>query len=683
MQAGNDTTLEMAHGAYVRREFPFTVAVVDPFWITLGDGTRIATTLWRPVTMAKVPVVVEMVPYRRRDGTVFRDVDMHPYLAGNGVAACRVDIRGTGDSDGILRDEYLPQEQDDACEIIAILGAQDWCNGNVGMTGISWGGFNSLQVAARRPPALKAIITLCSTDDRYADDVHYMGGSLITENEMWSTFMLAKNAMPPDPQIVGARWREMWMARLEANHSWSEHWLAHQRRDQYWKHGSVCEDLSRVGCPVFLVCGWEDSYSSSILRLLAGLSAPKLAIMGPWTHTYPCRGDPGPRIGYLQEALRWWKYWLADEATGIMDEPLFRVWVTGEERPRPWYKDHAGSWAAEEAWPSPRIDWREFYLNTTGLEPIAKTGRAMSVRSPATAGTDYGRWGGYGGESPDLAIDQRREDGQSLCFDTVPLDADLTLLGAPELDLEIIVDSPKVNVAVRLCDVYPDGTSAVMAYGVLNLSHRDSHEFPQACPVGERFKATIKLHDFARTIPKGHRLRLAIQTQFWFVLWPQPDLATLTLASGSSRFRVPVRPPSPLDRKVRFERPEIAPPVPATELVAGRAEKQVEDDLATGVRTIRLLNDAGTVRLDDRGIVTASSSNDTFTIKPDDPLSAKLVSEYRWSMRSGDAETEARSRTELTADRENFYLTWRIEALEGERIIHSKQATRKFPRDFC
>jgi hypothetical protein len=683
MQAGGDTHQEMAHGAYVRREFPFKVETVDPFWITLADGTRIASTLWRPITDTKVPVVVEMIPYRRRDGTVFRDMDMHPYLAGHGVATCRVDLRGAGDSDGILRDEYLPQEQDDACEIIALLSQQDWCNGNVGMTGISWGGFNSLQVAARRPPALKAIITLCSTDDRYADDVHYMGGCLITENEMWSTFMLAKNAMPPDPQIVGKRWRDMWMKRLEDNHSWSEHWLAHQRRDDYWKHGSVGEDFSRIECAVLAVCGWEDSYSNSVGRLLSGLSSPKLAIMGPWTHSYPCRGDPGPRIGYLQEALRWWKYWLAGEDTGIMNEPLYRVWINAEERPRPWYKDHAGSWAAEETWPSPRIDWRELHLNTSGLQPVAKSGRDMSICSPATAGTDYGRWGGYGGESPDLAIDQRREDGQSLCFDTAPLDADLTLLGAPELALELSVDSPKVNLAVRLCDVYPDGTSAVMTYGVLNLSHRDSHEFPKSCPVGERFAAKIKLNDFARTVPKGHRLRLAIQTQFWFVLWPQPDLATVTLQSGTSRLRLPARAPSPLDRKVRFERPEISPPVPITELVPGRAEKHVEDDIGTGVRTIRLINDGGTVRLEDRGIVSASSSSDTFTIHPDDPLSAKLVSEYRWSMKSGEADTEARSRTEFSADRETFYLTWRVEALEGGKIVHSKEATRKFARDFC
>jgi putative CocE/NonD family hydrolase len=261
----------------IRRDFPYEVETVDPQWIVLNDGARIAATIWRPVCDKKVPVVVEMLPYRRRDGTVFRDLEMHPYLAGHGIAYARIDIRGTGDSDGLLGDEYLPREQEDACEIIAWLAAQPWCNGNAGMTGISWGGFNSLQVAARRPPALKAIITLCSSDDRYADDVHYMGGVLLTENEMWSNVMLAFNSMPPDPQIVGGRWRDLWLARLKANRSWSEHWLAHQRRDAYWKQGSVREDFSRIACAVLAVCGWEDSYSNSPPRLLAGLACPKQA----------------------------------------------------------------------------------------------------------------------------------------------------------------------------------------------------------------------------------------------------------------------------------------------------------------------------------------------------------------------------------------------------------------------
>ena len=164
-----------------------------------------------------MPAILEYLPYRRRDGTVLRDRQMHAYFAGHGYAAVRVDMRGSGDSDGLLADEYLPQEQADAVEVIAWLAAQPWCSGSVGMMGISWGGFNALQVASHRPPALKAIITACSTDDRYADDCHFMGGCLLNNTIAWASTMFAFGAQPPDPEVVGERWRDMWLERLENN----------------------------------------------------------------------------------------------------------------------------------------------------------------------------------------------------------------------------------------------------------------------------------------------------------------------------------------------------------------------------------------------------------------------------------------------------------------------------------
>ncbi|QKD02480.1 CocE/NonD family hydrolase [Mesorhizobium loti] len=668
----------------VRTEFPVAVETVDPLWITLADGTRIAATLWRPRTEGKVPVVVEMVPYRRRDGTVARDIDIHPWLAGHGIACARIDIRGSGDSDGDLADEYLPREQEDACEIIAHLAALPWCNGNVGMTGISWGGFNALQVAARRPPALKAIIANCATDDRYADDIHYMGGALLTEQEMWSNFMLVKKAMAPDPQIVGDAWRAMWESRLAATSSLSEVWLAHQRRDDYWRQGSVCEDHSAIECAVMAVCGWEDSYSNFVPRLLEHLPGPKLGIVGPWSHAYPCRGAPGPLIGYLQEVLRWWRHWLVGEDTGIMNEPLYRVWVTGEERPQPFYlPDHAGSWAAEDQWPSPRIERRALHLNAGGLSSEPAPGAVLSVQSPATAGRDCGRWGGYGGSCPDMPIDQRREDGMALCFDTPALDDDLILLGAVELDLLVSVDQPHVNLAARLCDVYPDGTSALMTYGVLNLSHRDSHEHPTPCPVGTPFRVKLKLNDFARTVPKGHRIRLALANQHWPILWPQPHLSTLSVVTGDSAVMLPMRPPSPRDRDVRFEPAETAPPVPTTTLDEGFDRRIVTDDVGSGVQTIALNSDHGRRRYDDRAITVSSANSDTMSISSDDPLSAKLVTEYRWAIASGEADTEVIAVTELTSDETHFNLSWRLEARERGTLVHSASATRRIRRDFA
>ena len=111
------------------------------------------------------------------------------------------------------------------------------------MIGNSWAGFNALQVAALRPPALGAIVTSCSTDDRYADDMHYMGGCLLTDTLDWGTMFQALLALPPDPALVGDRWREMWQRGWTTVSVPVEAWLRHQRRDDFWRHGSVVRGL--------------------------------------------------------------------------------------------------------------------------------------------------------------------------------------------------------------------------------------------------------------------------------------------------------------------------------------------------------------------------------------------------------------------------------------------------------
>ncbi|MEZ5776213.1 MAG: CocE/NonD family hydrolase [Hyphomicrobiaceae bacterium] len=669
----------------VRTSMPFEVVTEDPVFVALGDGTRIAATVWRPLTAARVPVVLEMIPYRRRDGTVARDLEIHPYLAGHGIASIRIDLRGAGDSDGVLADEYTVQEQADAVELIAWAAALAFSNGRVGMTGISWGGFNSLQVAARRPPALGAIITLCASDDRYSDDIHYMGGALLTEQEIWSNFMLALQALPPDPQIVGRAWREMWQRRLAANRSLSEVWLNHQRRDDYWRQGSVIEDYRRITCPVMAVCGWEDSYSNFVGRLLEGLSVPRLGILGPWTHTYPCRGSPGPNIGYLQEALRWWRHWLADEPTGIMDEPMLRAFIGDDPRPQPFYTTHAGHWVAEAVWPSPCIAPQVLHLNgRAGLGTAPATdGDAVGVRSPATAGTDCGRWGGYGGTSPDLPIDQRREDGQGLAFDTPPLGEDMVLLGAPELDLEVIVDQPKVNLTARLCDVHPDGTSALITYGVLNLCHRHGHDRPADCPIGTPLRVKLRLNDIGRRIRAGHRLRLSLATQHWPIVWPQPGLALLTIAPGTGTLTLPVRPASMQDAAVTFEPAETATPAPIRELEPGLSRRTVTDDVGSGLRTITLIADDGAELIEDRGIRASSKAVEVFEIAADDPLSARLVASYERAVASGEADVAVTTRTELTADATHFRLDWRLTVRDAGAVVHEVGDVVLIPRDFC
>ena len=280
------------------RQARLQVEAEENVFIPLRDGQRVAARIWRPVgEVGPLPAVLEYIPYRKRDLTRGRDAVNHPYLAAHGYVCVRVDLRGSGDSDGVLVDEYREQELQDAEDVIAWLADQQWCDGNVGMMGISWGGFNSLQVAARRPPALKAIVSASATEDLYVDNMHYMGGCLLGDNLSEATVMLAFNSLPPDPEIVGDAWRQMWLERLRGSGLWLDTWLSHQRRDEYWRPASVSEDYSAIQCPVLAVGGWADGYTNAIFRLLEHLEVPCHGLIGPWGHKYPHIGVPGPPIG--------------------------------------------------------------------------------------------------------------------------------------------------------------------------------------------------------------------------------------------------------------------------------------------------------------------------------------------------------------------------------------------------
>ncbi|MDI7862127.1 CocE/NonD family hydrolase [Rhizobiaceae bacterium n13] len=663
--------------------FPRKVVCLDPVFIPMSDGTRLAATIWLPEDAGDrpVPAILELIPYRRRDGTVFRDMKMHPYVAGHGFACCRVDIRGSGDSEGVLPDEYTEQEFDDACEIIAWLAAQSWSSGSVGMTGISWGGFNALQVAARQPPALKAIIALCCSDDRYADDVHYFGGCLLTEDGMWSSLMLAMGALPPDPQIVGDRWRDMWRERLEATTCWSSTWMRHQRRDAYWKRGSVCEDFAKIKIPVYAISGWDDTYSNAVPRLLEGLTGPRKGLVGPWTHVYPFLGNPGPAIGYLQEAVRWWRQWLEGVDTGVMDGPLYTAWLNDPHAPAPFYPEHAGRFVGEPSWPTPNVESMLLHLNADGLGPEARDGRAMLLCSPVTAGRDCGRYGGYGGTVPDMAIDQRREDGLGLCFDTVPLKQDFDLLGAPVVQVTGISDSELGFIVARLCEVAPDGTSTLVTWGVLNLAHRQGHEHPEPLVPGQEFKARIELNHIGRRFAAGNRLRLVLSNQHWPILWPTPGMPSITMESGSSRLLLPVRRQVPGEVQIEFAPAEMSPPVSLEVLRDEEHRRDIAIDGGSGRQTITLASDEGRVHLTDRSIVTGARVVDRMSITEGDPLSALLETGWELSVESGEAQVETRSHLTIGTDGERFQLSWKLEVFERGILAFERGGDEWIDRD--
>jgi uncharacterized protein len=658
----------------VRSDFPRRVREIEHTWIPLADGTRLAARIWLPEDAEDdpVPAVLELLPYRKTDGTAIRDAARQPYLAGFGYAAVRIDMRGTGESDGVLDDEYTEQEHEDALEVLAWLRTQPWCDGALGMWGISWGGFNSLQVAARRPPGLGAIVTLCSTDDRYADDVHYRGGCVLALDMLsWACSMLTWNARPPDPRLYGEGWREAWLERLETLSPWVEHWLGHQRRDAYWKHGSVCEDYAAIECPVYAVGGFADGYTNAVPRLLAGLSVPRKGLVGPWAHAFPDDALPGPSIGFLQECVRWFDHWLKGADNGVGEEPQLRVWMQDSVEPRPQYEQRPGRWVAEPEWPSLRVGSRSWDLPLEG--PRALTG-------VQTCGTEAGVWTSEG-QSADLAGDQRPGDALSLVFDSEPLAEPLEILGFPEAALELAVDRPSALVAVRLCDVFPDGTSALVTRGLLNLAHRESHEHPSALEPGRRYEVRVPLDFAAYSFPAGHRLRVAVSPTYWPWAWPSPDPVTLTLHAGW--LELPERPPRPEDADLPdFAEPEHSAPLRVEAVAAGPGGRSLRRDLATGlVEQVFDWDLGGTVRLVDADLETSDSSRTVYSIREGDPLSAAVRFHATSGMARGDWSMRSEVTSAMTADAAAFHVTTLLEVYEGAARIFARTWAHRFPRD--
>jgi hypothetical protein len=670
----------------VVERFPYRVEVIEQQRIRMPDGTHLAARLWlpEPARREPVPAILEYIPYRRRDSTRLRDDAMHGWLAGHGYACVRVDLRGSGDSEGVLEDEYLPVELDDGVAVIDWISRQPWCDGKVGMIGISWGGFNGLQIAALRPPALKAVISACSTDDRYADDVHHMGGCLLGDNLSWASTMLAYNALPPDPDMVGPAWRGMWLARLRGSGLWLAKWLAHQRRDAYWRHGSICEDWDAVACPVLAVSGWADGYSNAVFRLLAHLRGPRLGLVGPWGHKYPHQGRPGPAIGFLQECLRWWDHWLKGVETGIMAEPMLRAWMQDSVPPTASYRERPGRWIGEPRWPSADLHERVYALAWPGV--LADGGAAadataeMEIQSPLSVGLFAGKWCSYAA-TPDLPHDQREEDGGALVFTSAPLDAPLEILGAPVVELVVAADRPVAMVALRLSDVRPDDQATRVTYGLLNLCHRDGSETPRPLESARLYRVRVQLNHIAQHFPRGHRLRLSVSTSYWPLAWPPPEPVRLRIQTGASRLLLPERWPRIEDDDIAFSEPEGAPSSPLRRLTAAHHNWRVIRDLAADESTLEVINDEGRLCYPALGLEALRGAREWYSYRGTDFNSARGETLWERSLRRGDWSVRTVSRTVLTSTPTRFRIHAQLDAFEGERRVLAETWSEDIDRD--
>ncbi|WP_300032250.1 CocE/NonD family hydrolase [uncultured Roseobacter sp.] len=643
--------------------------------ITLSDGCRLSARVWRPKDAGTdpVPAILEYLPYRKRDGTCARDALTHPWFAARGYACIRVDMRGNGDSEGLMEDEYTPQELSDAVEVINWLAAQDWCSGTVGMMGISWGGFNGLQVAALAPEPLKAVITLCSTVDRFADDIHYKGGCLLNENLGWGATMWAYSSRSPDPALRDD-WRDLWLKRLENEPFLPSVWLRHQNRDAYWQHGSVCENYGAIKAKVLAIGGWGDAYKNAVPQIVQNLPGAK-GIVGPWVHKYPHFAVPEPRIGFLQEALRWWDNWLKDFDTGVADDPDYRAYLMDGVRPARWYTERPGRWIAEQDGAVAHIPYRTLYLTRTGLSD--GPGRlTATVRSPQDCGAEAGEycaiWLG-----PEMPGDQRGDDARSLCFDSAPLEVDTDILGAPVVRLSLAADTPQAQIAVRLNQIHPDGASTRITYGVLNLSHRNSAETPEPLTPGEIVDVELKLDQIAWRMPAGHKLRLAISTTYWPLLWPAPEDAELTLTKGA--LHLPVRRTAKKD-EYGFLPPTAADPWETETLREATSSRRREVDMVTGTVHLHIEDDFGMVRDADHGLIAGSVARETWSIHPDDPLSARGRCHWTEEMQRGDIRLRTETTCEMWSDADSFFLTARVEAWENDKQVYERDHSDQIAR---
>ncbi len=674
--------------AAVRTDYPRRPVVRSGLFIPLSDGTRLAARVWLPddAETRPVPAVLEYLPYRLNDGTVASDHQQMTHFAGCGIAGVRVDIRGSGESEGLLLDEYTEQEQLDCLEVIAWIAAQSWCTGAVGMMGYSWSGFNCLQVAARRPPALRAIASCYASDDRFADDVHYRGGLVIPMDMVhWSTCMLGWQARPPDPQVVGERWRQMWLERLDQP-PWIVHWLAHQRRDAYWRQGSVRDDYTRIECPVMCVGGWTDGYRDAALRLMEGLRVPRRALIGPWGHNDPVHGAPAPAVGILDELVRWWERWLAGVDNGIEDEPMVVAWLQEPVTPAANLEERPGRWVAEPAWPSPNVSPRSFVLGRE-LQPVGAASASgwLQVDSVQTVGLEGGAWCADA-RSADLPLDQRGEDARSLVLETAPLEQPLDLLGFATLRLRLRADRPTALVSARVCEVQADGRSLLVTRGQLNLCHREGHDRPLPVSPGEEFEATVQMDSMGHRFAAGSRIRIAVSPCYWPLAWPSPKPVVLEIAAGGgAELVLPVRSAAAGDGMVRPPDPPSEPePIALQQVHSGSGGgRSVHHDLGSGRSELVFDWDCGGLVRMPNGMLYEDTSVARYSIVEGDPLSARVEVKNTAICGRGDWRVHISATGVMTSTATDFIVSSQLEVVEGETRIAARAWTHTFPRDHC
>ncbi len=653
----------------------------EDVFVTMPDGVRLAATLYLPDAGGPWPVLLEALPYRKDDLTAHYAQEYERFAGEFGYAVCRLDLRGTGSSEGVLRGEYTPQELDDLETVIAWLASREWSTGAVGMYGTSWSGFNSLAVAMRRPPALKAICSIFASDDRYADDVHYFGGALKQLDLVdWPLYMFLENLLPPVPSVYGEGWREQWELRMREVEPWILEQLEEQTYSAYWKQSSLREDYEAVEAATMLVCGWADGYKNISLRAMARMRCPRRLVLGPWSHASTETCLPGPNADLVPEMARWWDRWLRGIDNGVDREPPIALFMRRPTRPAPDLREMRGEWRYEPGWPLERS--AEVPMR---LEEAATPGRVGPGPDELEVRGDVGwtAWISCAGGLPwGQPLDQRHDDAYSLVYEWGPLQDEIEILGYPRVEVTVASSAPVAYLAARLCDVFPDGTSALVTRGLLNLTHRRSRERPEPLEPGRPERIAFELEVAGYVFEPGHRIRLSLAGTDWPNTWPPPGPVTLTIERAGSALVLPtLQGPPPI-----AERPSLPPPTRAPhplESSRGTAMPEVvwrieHDVLARETRAITAYG--GVSEGDGRAPGTEERYEGEVGVSITDPGRAWVRARAVNVLRFPEATVGGEARWEIRSDALAYDVEVEASLTEAGERIWTRRFTRRIPR---
>ncbi|MDW8058466.1 MAG: CocE/NonD family hydrolase [Thermomicrobium sp.] len=643
------------------------------------DGTILRADVYLPDRDdGPWPTVVEYLPYRKDDLTAAR-WNVPVALAQHGIAVVRLDVRGTGSSEGLATDEYSEAELLDGIDALHWFARQPWCDGRLGLWGTSYGAFNALQIAMQRPAPLVGVVAHAGSDDRYATDVHYWGGCLqALELLSYPLWMLAMNALPPDPETPGIAWADQWRLRLERGEPWLLAWLRHQRRDAYWLRGSVAHDYGAIACPVFVVGAWHDGYTDAAWRLLEHLAAPRRGLIGPWTHQRPDASPVGPRIDFLRELLAWWRSCFAGRSDA---EPSVRIFLQDAHRPDRFPASIPGRWYLCRQWPPPGIRERRWYATADrSLAPEPRPDSAeLAFLNDVRIGLAGPTW--CPTNPPDsLADDQRCDDLFALTFDSEPLPEPLAILGAPVVRVVTAASARVAFLCVRLSHVWPDGAVTLVTRGALALTRRHGLDRCDPLVPGEWVEIEVPLKVCSYRLPAGHRLRLALSGADFPTIWPAPFRAPQRVRVGGRalELRLPT-----LTGTAGFAPVELAPPSPlpttADTWSAAPVLELFTEHLGRRVGVRRTVEE--TVRPLGRTVIAHERTRTELVADLDEPARCRADGEqyYRLEWPVGTAEVAASLSIHSTATA--FHVAIEVEASWNGRRVAQRRWVESVERD--